>query len=76
MLFRSVAADEDAAVAESVRREAATALAPWTIKRFVALHYWTDEVASAEDLVRRLEDRAFRRSIPVTERMPMVSAVI
>lgn len=53
---------DDAAVAAVIQRQAADALAPGAVKRFVALHYWADEVSSAEDLVRRLEDRTFRRA--------------
>jgi hypothetical protein len=41
----------------------AEALAPGSVKRCVALHYWADEISGTEDLVRRLEDRAFRRPV-------------
>jgi hypothetical protein len=52
---------DDDAVAASIQRQMADALAPGGLKRFVALHYWADEISGADDLVGRLEDRAFRR---------------
>lgn len=52
---------DDAAVASLIQRQALEALAPGGMKRFVALHYWADEVSNARDLVGRLEDRTFRR---------------
>jgi len=65
---------DDARIATMIRRQAFEALMPGTVKRFVALHYWTDEVASAEELISRLEDRAFRYSLPIVEPYAAVSA--
>lgn len=53
---------DDAAVSQYIRSQVAEVLKPDSLKGFVALHYWTDEVASVDDLVRRIEDRAFRRT--------------
>jgi hypothetical protein len=54
---------DDAAVAAAIEHQMAEALAPGSVKRCVALHYWADEISGTEDLVRRLEDRAFRRPV-------------
>jgi hypothetical protein len=56
---------DDDVVATAIQRQTAGALAPGSVKRFVALHYWADEISGTEDLVRRLEDRAFRRLAPL-----------
>lgn len=56
---------DDDAVAASIQRQVMAALAPGSVKRFVALHYWADEISGTEDLVRRLEDCAFRRVAPL-----------
>jgi hypothetical protein len=53
---------DDAALAHRIRNQVVEALKPDSLKGFVALHYWTDEVASVNDLVCRIEDRAFRRA--------------
>lgn len=58
----------DNVFAALIERQAADALAPGTARHFVALHYWADEMSDAEDLVWRLEDRAFRRSPTLIER--------
>jgi len=59
---------DDNVFAELVEHQAMDALAPGTARRFVALHYWADEISDAEDLVWRLEDRAFRRPLTLIER--------
>lgn len=66
----------DAAVADSIRQQAVGALKPGNVKRFVALHYWTDEVSVVDDLVRRLEDRAFRRAYLVRPDLAIATAAI
>jgi hypothetical protein len=53
---------DDAAITDSIRQQVADALEADSLKGFVALHYWTDEVSTTDDLVRRLEDRTFRRA--------------
>jgi hypothetical protein len=53
---------DDHAVAAHIQHQASEALAPGSIRRFVAFHYWADEISNVVDLVGRLEDRAFRRS--------------
>ena len=65
---------DDARIAATIREQAFNTLAPGTVKRFVALHYWTDEVASADELIWRLEDRAFRHPLPAFEPFTAVSA--
>jgi hypothetical protein len=65
---------DDARIAAMIRGQAIDALAPGTMRRFVALHYWTDEVASADELIWRLEDRAFRHPFPTVEPYAAVSA--
>lgn len=67
---------DDDAVAALVHRQMSDALSPGSVKRFVALHYWADEISGADDLVCRLEDRAFRRSAARTPAsMPRIAAV-
>lgn len=58
---------DDAAVAALIHRQVSDAVAPGRLRRLVALHYWADEISGADDLVCRLEDRAFRHSV---ERAP------
>ena len=65
---------DDAGIAAMIRSQAIDALAPGTMKRFVALHYWTDEVACADELIWRLEDRAFRHPFPTVRPYAAVSA--
>jgi len=65
---------DDARIVAMIRRQVLDALMPGTVKRFVALHYWTDEVASADELIWRLEDRAYRNSPPTIEPFAAVSA--
>jgi hypothetical protein len=65
---------DDARITATIRGLAVDALMPGNIKRFVSLHYWTDEVASADDLIWRLEDWAFRYAIPAVEPYATVSA--
>jgi hypothetical protein len=63
--------DDDAFTA-LIRRQTTDALAPGSAKRFVALHYWADEMSDADDLVWRLEDCTFRRSPTLTQRVAAV----
>lgn len=64
---------DDTRIAAMIRSQAVEALMPGTVKRFVALHYWTDEVTSADDLIWRLEDRAFRFAPAAVESYGAVS---
>lgn len=65
---------DDPRIAAMIRGQALDALAPGTVKRFVTLHYWTDEVASADDLIWRLEDQSFRYPLHVVAPFTAVSA--
>ena len=65
----------DEAITARVRRQVTEVLGAGSVKRIVALHYWTDEMTGSDDLLQKLEDRAFGERVSKSRPASAISSL-